>query len=156
MQYKFECLASFLSRYEYWSITKRKKNRNRKQWQWLFCRKYATSHILHIRNRNYNKDNGPENYAWENLLLYFPRRNEIIDLKGNYDTYIEHYDTCKDTTKANRNQYCHYKATIDQAEDCQETMWLDSQYTSSKYWICKWDWRRRNSNECTQILISWS
>ena len=44
-----------------------------------------------IRYVRFNKENDPENFYRERLLLFLPWKNEILDLKKHYDTYRDAY-----------------------------------------------------------------
>ena len=48
-----------------------------------------------IRYVNYNRDKDPENYFRERLMLFYPWKNEDIDLKGIYTTFEDSYKAHK-------------------------------------------------------------
>lgn len=45
-----------------------------------------------INQRYYNKDQDPENYFREQLMLFYPWRKEKEDLLGAFDNYENHYN----------------------------------------------------------------
>ena len=58
-----------------------------------------------IRFTRFNKDKEPSNYYRAKLVLYYPWRNEDIDLLGNYETYEEHYNHVQDVVIDNESKY---------------------------------------------------
>ena len=54
-----------------------------------------------IRFTRFNKDKEPSNYYRARLMLYYPWRNEDVDLLGNYETYEEHHHNVRDVVVEN-------------------------------------------------------
>lgn len=85
-------------------------------------RKRKTNKI--IRYVRFNKDQDPENFYREQLMLFYPWRNETKDLQGNYGTYEEHYKRKVEIINANKLKYEVDEGIIDIVEknmtDCDE------------------------------------
>ena len=58
-----------------------------------------------IRFTRFNKDKEPSNYYRAKLMLYYPWRNEDIDILGNYETYEEHYNHVQDVVIDSESKY---------------------------------------------------
>ena len=48
---------------------------------------HKRTHEAVICFTRFNKDKEPSNYYRAKLMLYYPWRNEDVDLLGNYETY---------------------------------------------------------------------
>ena len=60
-----------------------------------------------VRFTHFNKDKEPtcSNYYRAKLTLYYPWRNEDINILGNYETYEEHYNHVQDVVIDNESKY---------------------------------------------------
>lgn len=58
-----------------------------------------------LRYVRYNKDQDPENYFREQLMLFYPWRKEKEDLLGAFDNYENHYNEKIDVINVNRMKY---------------------------------------------------
>lgn len=58
-----------------------------------------------LRYIRYNKDQDPENYFREQLMLFYPWRKEKEDLLGAFDNYENHYNEKIDVINVNRMKY---------------------------------------------------
>ena len=61
------------------------------------------------------KEEGESKYRA--LLMYWPWRDEELDIKGNFETYEDHYNQVQDIAKRNEKEYTHNKDLIDEAMD---------------------------------------
>ncbi len=59
-----------------------------------------------IRFHKYNYEKDKENYFRSKIMLYYPWRNEDIDLLGNYPSHQEHYEPIQDDIKHNEGKCC--------------------------------------------------
>lgn len=58
-----------------------------------------------LRYVRYNRDQDPENYYREQLMLFYPWRNEEKDLLSDCETYKEHYLQKMDILNVNKEKY---------------------------------------------------
>ena len=58
-----------------------------------------------IRFKKYNKDKEPSNYYRARLMLYYPWRNENVDLIGEFPNYLQHYESVSGIVIANEAKY---------------------------------------------------
>ena len=68
-----------------------------------------------IRSVRFNKENDPENYYREQLMLYTPWRNEEKDLIKDCKTYQERYKQVEEIAKSNKQQYEYHSDILDKA-----------------------------------------
>ncbi|XP_033741835.1 uncharacterized protein LOC117328415 [Pecten maximus] len=68
-----------------------------------------------IRYVRYNVKTDSENHYREKLLLFFPWRNEKLDLLGGHDTYEDHYNHVKKTVDLKCSEYEHHVQELDDA-----------------------------------------
>ncbi len=68
-----------------------------------------------IRSVRFNKDNDPEHYCREQIMLYTAWRNEKTDLLKDLQTYQDRFETVKDVIEKNRTQYENHTEILDQA-----------------------------------------
>ena len=68
--------------------------------------------ILYVR---FNKENDPENFYRERLLLFLPWKNEMLDLKMNHATYEDAYIANKQHIDSKRAEYEHNAEILQQA-----------------------------------------
>ncbi|XP_078578075.1 uncharacterized protein LOC144862999 isoform X1 [Branchiostoma floridae x Branchiostoma japonicum] len=62
------------------------------------------------------KNEGEERYR-NLLMLYYPWRNEDVDLKAHFSSFKEHYDCVKDTVHANEAKFSVHAEAIEEAYD---------------------------------------
>ena len=82
-----------------------------------------------IRSVRFNKENDPENYCREQLMLYTPWRNEVRDLIEDFPTYAERYEQSKSEIHPRRQQYEYYTDVLDKVlKDVQseQELYIDS------------------------------
>lgn len=73
-----------------------------------------TSKILrHVR---FNKDQDSENYFREQLMLFYPWRNEELDLIGSFNSFEANFKQNEETIQRNKKQYEADKGVIDIVE----------------------------------------
>lgn len=53
----------------------------------------------------YNKEQDPENFFREQLMLFYPWRDESKDLIGDFQTFEEHYNVKISIINANKGKY---------------------------------------------------
>ena len=58
-----------------------------------------------IRSVRFNKNNDPENFCREQIMLYTAWRNEMTDLLKDFQTYQDRFEVLKDMIEQNRKQY---------------------------------------------------
>lgn len=58
-----------------------------------------------LRYVRFNREQDPENYFREQLMLFFPWRNEDHDLKGNFASYELCFIHNQETVKRNKKHY---------------------------------------------------
>ena len=68
-----------------------------------------------IRSGRFNKENDPENYCREQLVLYTSWRNKHKGLIKDCKTYQERYKQVEEIIKSNREQYKHHSDILDKA-----------------------------------------
>ena len=68
-----------------------------------------------IRSVRFNKENDPENYCREQLMLYTPWRNEEKDLIKDCKTYQERYKQVEAIVKSNKEQYEYHSDILEKA-----------------------------------------
>ena len=68
-----------------------------------------------IRSVRFNKNKDPENYFWEQIMLYTAWRNETKDLLKDSQTYQDRFQVIKDEIKQNRKTYENHTELLDQA-----------------------------------------
>ena len=73
-----------------------------------------------IRYVRFNKKNDKEHYCRERLLLFFPLRNEQLDIKGSHDTFEAHYLQQKNLIDVKVQQYEHHVEELEQARELAE------------------------------------
>ena len=74
-----------------------------------------------IRYVRFNRNSDEENHFREKLLLFYPWRNEQNDLKGNFGTYKEHFESMKHMIELKCREYEHHVEELEQARDMAET-----------------------------------
>ena len=67
------------------------------------------------RSVKFNKENDPENYCREQLILFTPWRNEEKDLIKYCKTYQERYKQVEAIVKSNKEQYEYHSDILDKA-----------------------------------------
>jgi len=73
-----------------------------------------------LRYVRFNKSTGEEKYYRERLLLLMPWRNEVTDLKANYNTYKDHYEDKTARTDSKCEEYEHYVEALETARQMAE------------------------------------
>ena len=68
-----------------------------------------------IRYVRYNKEKDMENYCREQLMLFFPWRNEQKDLLASFDTFEAHYNSLKTSIQSKSNEYEHHTEELELA-----------------------------------------
>ena len=68
-----------------------------------------------IRYVNYNRDKDPENYFREQLMLFYPWKNETTDLKGIYNTFQASYRAHKQQIVPIQKKYERYNDILEEA-----------------------------------------
>ena len=69
-----------------------------------------------IRYVKFNRTVDPENYFREQLMLYYPWRNESIDLLNGYDTYEKSYRSVCKTIEIAKKEYDRNTEVLDKIE----------------------------------------
>ena len=70
-----------------------------------------------IRYVKYDKKSDPENFYREQLMLFLPWRNELIDLLNGHETYEEHYNIIQDNIAAKASEYSHFTEILDRVSE---------------------------------------
>ena len=70
-----------------------------------------------VRSIRFHKDKDPENYYREQLMLYYPWRNERKDLLGSFLLYHERYKQVEYIVNENKKNYDHHSNVLDAAVD---------------------------------------
>ena len=70
-----------------------------------------------VRSIRLHKDKDPENYYREQLMLYYPWRNEGKDLLGRSLSYKERYKQVEYIVNKNKKSYEHHSNVLDAAVD---------------------------------------
>ena len=74
-----------------------------------------------IRYVNYNKNKDKENYYRERLMLFWPWKNELQDLRGEHNTYEESYKAHRKEITINQKKYEEYNDILEEAvEEAEE------------------------------------
>jgi hypothetical protein len=68
-----------------------------------------------LRSIRFHKDKDPENYYREQLMLYYPWRNERKDLLGSSLSYQERYKQVEYIVNINKKNYEHHSNVLDAA-----------------------------------------
>lgn len=79
----------------------------------ILKRKNTSKIIRHVR---YNKDQDPENYFREQLMLFYPWRNEELELIGELSSFEANFKQNQETIQKNKKQYEADKGVIDIVE----------------------------------------
>ena len=58
-----------------------------------------------IRFQKYNKDADASNWYRARIMLYYPWYNEDTDIMGEFDSYVENYETVKDVVCENESKF---------------------------------------------------
>lgn len=61
----------------------------------------------------FHKDKDPENYYREQLVLYYPWRNECKDLLGSSLSHQERYKQVESIVNKNKKNYEHHSNALD-------------------------------------------
>ena len=77
-------------------------------------KKVKTSRIL--RYVHFNPETDEEKYCREQIMLFYPWRNEDVDLLRGCASFKERYDSIKEDIKAQTSQYELYRNQVDAAE----------------------------------------
>lgn len=67
-----------------------------------------------LRSHTFNLEKAPEKHYRSKLMLYYPWRDEGIDLKAGYDSFKEHYDIVLEHIRANE---MHFNQKANEVED---------------------------------------
>ena len=70
-----------------------------------------------IRYVRFNKNTDSENFYRERLMLFYPWRNEQVNLKGNHETYEKMYKTVHRRIESKARQYEHNAEELDKAQE---------------------------------------
>ena len=79
-----------------------------------------------IRYVRFNKENDPENFYRERLLLFLPWKNEILDLKKHHDTYRDAYFASRHIVDPKAQNYEKNAEVLQQAMKDAETANYDA------------------------------
>ena len=63
----------------------------------------------------FSTDKEPEKYYHQLLMLFYPWRMEVRDLKGHFDTYEDFYLTVTSSVDANKSRFEYHADILDQA-----------------------------------------
>ena len=78
-----------------------------------------------LRYVNYNKKVDSENYYREQLMLFYPWRNEERDLLKGHKTYQEHFNIVKQQIQSNKKEYDANSEFLDEVQTAVETQTVD-------------------------------
>ncbi|VDI06331.1 Hypothetical predicted protein [Mytilus galloprovincialis] len=73
-----------------------------------------------IRYVRFNKKTDPENFYRERLMLFYPWRNELMDLKNGFETYQQMYQTVRRIIENKAKQYENNAEELDRALESAE------------------------------------
>ena len=79
-----------------------------------------------IRYVKYDERVDPDNYYREQLMLFYPWRNEEVDLLGGYKTYEGHFKAVSEKIQAKRIEYDANSKLLDKIEATAETLLGDN------------------------------
>lgn len=68
-----------------------------------------------IRSVRFYKEEDPENYFRDQLMLYTPWRKETTDLQGDCQSYQERFEQLEEKILCNREQYEYHSEMLDKA-----------------------------------------
>ena len=78
-----------------------------------------------IRYVNYNQKVDSENYYREQIMLFFPWRNEEKDLLKNHKTYQDHFKTIRERIQLKKMEYDQNSELLKEVELATETQTID-------------------------------
>ena len=78
-----------------------------------------------LRYVNYNQKVDSENYYREQIMLFFPWRNEEKDLLKNYKTYQDHFKTIRERIQLKKMEYDQNSELLKEVELATETQTID-------------------------------
>ena len=78
-----------------------------------------------LRYVNYNKKVDSENYYREQLMLFYPWRNEDRDLLNGHKTYQEHFNIVKEQMQSKKKEYDANTEFLDEVQTAVETQTVD-------------------------------
>ena len=78
-----------------------------------------------IRYVRYNRKIDPENYFREQLMLFYPWRNEELDLLGSFPSYEEQYNSICDQIVETKKQYDANEELLEKIENASEMHIMD-------------------------------
>ena len=81
-----------------------------------------------IRTFLFDPESEPEKSARQKLMLYFPWRNEHVDLYGEFETYTEHYDAIKTQLTCKISDFEPYANEVEMAQQFAETENIQEQW----------------------------
>ena len=84
------------------------------------------SNLKIIRYVKYDKAVDPENFFREQLMLFYPWRNEETDLLGEFGTYEERYKAVSKTIEVTKREYDRNTELLDQVESATTALRLDN------------------------------
>ena len=79
-----------------------------------------------IRYVKYSQKVDPENYFREQLMLFFPWRNEKVDLLNGHDTYEDHFKAVSQKIEHTRQEYDASLELLTQIEIAADTQTIDN------------------------------
>ena len=79
-----------------------------------------------IRYVKYNRKVDPENYFREQLMLFFPWRNEDVDLLNGHNTYEDHFKAVSQKIQSKRQEYDASMELLTQIEVAADTLTIDN------------------------------
>ena len=78
-----------------------------------------------IRYVNFNKKIDSENYYREQLMLFYPWRNEESDLLNGHKTYQDHFSSVHETIQSKKKEYDPNSDFLDEVEAAAETQTIN-------------------------------